>query len=326
MSGKRLRAKERDLCLRGAGRALGQLMTLLSVLCLTSFTSPAAFGEKELIRNIEYAQPGDFALKCDMYLPDDGKRNGAAILMVHGGAWMSGNKAHVTRHARAASDAGYVVMAINYRLAPLHKFPAQIDDCRTALRWLRSKSDEYKFQPNQIAGYGYSAGAHLVCLLGMTADEPDLKLQAVVAGGTPTDFQKVRDDSRMMAYWLGGTPADVGEAYRAASPIVFASKDDPPVFLYHGTRDRVVPRANAESLARKLKRFQVPSEVHWVRGKGHIGAFMDTDAMDRAIAFLDQTLVKAQSAEGPRAKAETEPAANGNQGASLDDAPTSERE
>ena len=107
---------------------------------------------------------------------------------------------------------GYAACSINYRLAPKYPFPAQIDDCKSAVRWLRSHAEKYKIDPARIGGFGYSAGGHLVALLGVTdrsdglegpdatADSPSTRLQCVVAGGAPCDFRALPADSSRLAY------------------------------------------------------------------------------------------------------------------------------
>ena len=128
---------------------------------------------------------------------------------------------------------GYVACSIDYRLAPKHPFPAQIDDCKAAVRWLRCHAKEFKMDAARIGGYGYSAGGQLVALLGVTdrndglegpdatADSPSTRLQCVVAGGAPCDFRSMPADSIGLAYWLGGSRAEKPLAYQQASPLQF---------------------------------------------------------------------------------------------------------
>ncbi|MCA9269038.1 MAG: alpha/beta hydrolase, partial [Planctomycetales bacterium] len=198
-------------------------------------------------RDVPYVDDDDVKHLADVYVPA-GEGPFPAVLMIHGGAWTSGSKGHMLAHARAASSAGYTVVAINYRLAPRDIFPAQIDDCRAAVRWMRSNADKYKIDPERIAAYGYSAGGHLACLLG-TSDASDkdaisCRVQCVVAGGAPCEFRRLPDDSPVFSFFLGGTPSEKPDAYRDASPTAFASADDPPVFFFHGGEDRVVPQSS----------------------------------------------------------------------------------
>ena len=142
------------------------------------------------------------------------------------------------------------------------QFPAQIYDCQAAVRWLRANAAKYKIDPDRIGGYGYSAGGHLVALLGalddddfrepgLPADAPSARLQVVVAGGAPCDFRALPADSKRLAYWLGGTPAEKPDAYRDASPANYVTADDPPMFFFHGgaRRDRADPQPAANGRA-----------------------------------------------------------------------------
>jgi triacylglycerol lipase len=198
-------------------------------------------------------------------------------------------------HANALARAGYVVVNIEYRLAPAHKFPAQLEDCLDAFRWMCTHADELHINRDQLAIYGYSAGAHLACLLGLHTppNEPDLaRPKAIVAGGTPADFEWIAEDSSALRYFLGGSRRQLPDVYRDASPITYVSADDPPVFLFHGERDSLVPLASAQRLYEKLKDNHVKVELFTLPGKGHIATFFDPQAPQRAIRFLDSILRK----------------------------------
>ncbi len=240
-------------------------------------------------RNVEYLRLETVQLLADVYQPA-GDGPFPAVLMVHGGAWMSGNKSHVVQHAKRFMSRGYVVVAINYRLAPRHKFPAQLEDCRAALRWMRSHSDKYHINPDQIAGFGYSAGGQLVCLLGLNPSKDHREcLQAVVAGGAPCEFRQIPETSKALTYWLGSTRRDRPEIYREASPASFVTPNDPPVFLFHGARDSLVRSSSSLELHQKLQAEGVQSKIYVVADSGHLKTFFDQDAAKRAVEFLDGT-------------------------------------
>lgn len=252
----------------------------------------------KVIYSISFSEQGDQdndRLIADIYRPD-GEGPFPTILMVHGGAWFAGDKAHVSLHARHAAERGFAVVAINYRLAPGHKFPAQLEDCRTALVWIRDNAKRYAFDTERIAAYGYSAGAHLVCLLGTSENEvrssPDSTngrrppLRALVAGGAPCEFSWIPADSERLAFWLGGSRRDSPEIYLQASPLSFVDSEDPPIFLFHGTNDRIVPISSAERMKRALDAKRVPSSLYVVQGGSHFGTFINADARRSALAFL----------------------------------------
>ena len=236
-------------------------------------------------------------LLADLYLPN-GDGPFPTILMVHGGAWFSGSKSNVALHARHAAESGYAVVAINYRLAPTHKFPAQLEDCQLALRWIAEKSDRFGFDTRRVAAYGYSAGAHLACLLAMKQDTAALKaatgelpqIRAVVAGGTPCEFSWVPEKSERLAFWLGDSRARRPDRYIAASPVTFVDKQDPPVFLFHGKTDRIVPLTSAQKMMESLSSKGVPAELHVIADADHLGAFINVNARKQAINFLNEQL------------------------------------
>jgi acetyl esterase/lipase len=213
-----------------------------------------------------------------------------------------GTRGQLAGVAQRLANRGFVAVAISYRLAPAHKFPAQIDDCKEAVRWMRTNAERLKIDADHIGGFGYSAGAHLVTLLGTTdaddglegVDDPDAspstRLQAVAAGGTPCDFRPLPAHVQGLAFWLGGTPGEVPEQYRRASPASFISPDDPPMFFFHGESDGLVPLVSPERMRSGLSEAGVTAELYVVPRLGHIAACMDRGAIDRSIAFLERNL------------------------------------
>lgn len=255
----------------------------------------------ETIYSVEYAtfkkngSDEKGSLLADIYQPK-GDGPFPTILMVHGGAWFSGNKSHVSLHARSAADAGYAVVAINYRLAPRYKFPAQLVDLRSGLRFIKENKQKYSFDTERIAAYGYSAGAHLVSLLGVTQNEAKENLidgaevKAIVAGGTPCEFSWIADDSERLSFWLGGSREQKPKVYKNASPTSFVDAKDPPFFFFHGTADQIVPLSSAQTMKKLLVEKNVENSFHTVPRASHMGAFMDQKARGLAIQFLGKEL------------------------------------
>lgn len=250
---------------------------------------------------IIYDKGDDYRLACDIYQPvGDGPFPG--VLAIHGGAWRHGNKLAMLRHAWELASRGYVVVAINYRLAPDNKFPKQIHDCKTAVRWMRLKSKKLKLDPDRIAAFGYSAGAHLAAMLGTTdandgfegtvTDEKlkpfSTRVQCVIAGGAPCEFDWIK--SKSLVYWLGHGPQEKPSLYKKAAPITYVSKDDPPFMFVHGTVDKVVPAKSSRQMHERLNQIGTESRYQEIEGKGHFATFSDLSWMPSAIDFMDEVM------------------------------------
>lgn len=275
-----------------------------AILLLTICLSPCLAAERlEILRSVPYAKPNGEELTADVYLPP-GTEPHPAVLVVHGGAWTIGNKSHLGFAARQFAEAGFCAVAINYRLAPKHKFPAQLEDCRSAVAWMRANAEKYHIDPKRIGGYGYSAGGHLVALLGsgvdlkpadgeVPADRPDCHLQAVVAGGAPCDFCTLPAEETTLAFWLGGPRKDFEQLYQLASPAQHITAQCPPMFFFHGADDSLVPLLSPKSMSIQLVKLGVTSELFVVPGKGHLLAMFDQEALTRGIEFLKRHLTPA---------------------------------
>lgn len=250
--------------------------------------------------NVAYVREADYTLLCDIYQPL-GEGPFPAVVAIHGGAWTHGSKLSMIRHAWKLARAGYVVVSINYRLAPEYKFPAQVHDCKRAVRWIRAKQEKLKIDPEQIAVFGYSAGGHLGAMLGATDDSDGLdgelskeekkfsaRVQCVVVGGGPCEFSWIK--SRALVHWIGDNPQNAPELYTRASPLHYVSNDDPPFIFFHGGGDGVVPVESAKKMHERLSEIGVASKFHTVGDKSHIATFSDTTWLDEAIAFMDEQL------------------------------------
>ncbi len=257
---------------------------------------------------IVYSRTDTYKLTCDVYIPDlPGPL--PTVLAVHGGGWRAGSKIHWIRHARKLAKHGFVVVAINYRHAPSDKFPAQIHDVKQAVRFMRKHADRYKIDSERIAAYGYSAGGHLVAMLGTTDAEDglegevpngyeeflDTRVQCIVAGGAPTEFTWLGEDSSALGYWLGegATIRKNPDLFEQAYPTTYITADDPPFYFHHGTADMVVPIEAAKVMHEKLTEAGLKSEFAEYEGTGHFGLFsMTGEPVDKIIEFLDKHLNK----------------------------------
>lgn len=246
--------------------------------------------------NIRYS-PDDWpeALHADLYVAERDTA-GPAVLMVHGGGWQGRSRDDMTDTARELARHGYTVMNIDYRFAPDYQYPAQLRDLQQALDWLRRHHRELVVDPQRIAGFGYSSGAHLASLLATvnSSDHPDRApwnpdqqgLVAVVAGGLPADLRTF-DSGRLLKQFLGDTRDAMPERYQRASPAAWVTADTPPHLLFHGTWDRLVPVSQPEDFQQRLASASVDNQLVLMHGHGHVTTFLFRGSvMAEALAFL----------------------------------------
>ena len=225
--------------------------------------------------DVSYCNTEASSQKMDIYFPPSGGP-WPALVYVHGGSWMRGDKSEVTGFVDQMRLHGYLVVSINYRLSPVGRFPDMIEDVKCAIRSLRAHADEYHLDPNRIAAIGPSAGGHLVSLLG-TSDasagwdvgdylEQSSRVQAVVAMAPVTDLTQDFPNLDVVAM------RDVGfneENIVAASPVAHVTADDPPFLLIHGDQDTVVPYEQSLLMHDRLLRMNVPAQLVIVKNAGH---------------------------------------------------------
>jgi len=245
--------------------------------------------DARVLRDIEYIPGGGERNRLDLYLPASGTNPAPVIVWVHGGAWLAGSKDECP--ARRFVSLGYAVASINYRLSQHAIFPAQIEDCKAAIRWLRSRAAEYQFDTNRFAAWGASAGGHLVALLGTTGDtnlfdkgenlDQSSAVQAVVDWFGPTDFTQMSKYSATNspidhdapdapeAMLIGGPVQRNKDKAAAANPITYVSKTDPPFLIMHGDRDNIVPYQQSELLREALEKAGVSVTLKIIEGAGH---------------------------------------------------------
>lgn len=260
---------------------------------------------RSVIKDLEYGRVGDKSLKLDLYRPKSAKSLLPVVMWVHGGGWKNGSKDRCP--ATWLVDHGYAVASINYRLTDEAQWPAQIEDCRAAVRWLRTHAEEYGLDANQIAAWGGSAGGHLVALLGTLEPPKDesvsSRVQAVCDWYGPTDLLtmppnvlspgKTLEDLAKSngAKLLGGTVRDRPELAKQASAIYHVSNNDPPFLIMHGDQDPGVPLEQSQRFHQKLKEAGGSSKLHIVKGAGHGGkAFQTPEVRQVILQFFDQNL------------------------------------
>jgi acetyl esterase/lipase len=248
------------------------------------------------LRGLEYVPTGNERQKLDLYLPE--KANGPlpVIVWIHGGAWRVGSKNYCPALPYAAK--GYAVASINYRLTPEAIFPAQIEDCKAAIRWLRANAKKYNLDPDHIGVWGSSSGGHLVSLLGTSAHVKELegkggnldqssRVQCVVDWFGHADFRDLpgpRDNPKHpVTQLLGGSPDKEKEKASLASPVVHITKDCPPFLIMHGDKDMSVPFAQSVILEAALKKANVPVTFIKLEGAGHGGKEFQTQEIQKRI-------------------------------------------
>lgn len=269
---------------------------LTFVLWLAAGNVSLAEEEYEKLEGVPFISHNNADLLADVYMPrSEGQHPG--VLLIHGGGWLAGGRRELRRVAMQMAPLGFTLVAIDYRLAPKDKFPAQIDDCKAAIDWMRENAAKYKIDPNRLGAWGYSAGGHLAALLGTTCPF----ISAVVAGGAPCDFRPIKPDNRFLAFWLGGSPREMPGVYEKASPAYHISPDDPPFFFYHGQNDFLVPIDQPFKMASLLQAAKIPAEVYTVTEKGHDGALRDDKAVELGIEFMCKQLLLKSSASNPSA-------------------------
>jgi acetyl esterase/lipase len=268
-------------------------------------TATSLPADTKVLPDIEYARVGRTSLKLDLYLPPKGDRPVPVIVWIHGGAWQAGDK-KPCQFARATS-LGYAVASINYRLTDEAVFPAQIHDCKAAIRWIRANAKKYGFDPDHIGVAGGSAGGHLVALLGTTGDMKELegdvggnlryssKVQAVADFCGPTAFtgeitlpQEHKREHPALVKLFGGPLREHADLARLASPAAHASKDDPPFLIVHGDQDNTVPVNQAHFFDEKLTAAGVEHKLFIVKGGGH--GVLNPETIRMALALFDKHL------------------------------------
>jgi acetyl esterase/lipase len=272
------------------------LMVLLSA-CATytgrppGAVQPLSVTTRYSVHNgVPYTPPGwPQLLHADVYIPEgDGAFPG--VLMVHGGGWVSGERSIMNRLSERLAHRGYVVVNVDYRLAPHYHHPAQIEDLREALRWMRANAARLKLKSEHIGAWGYSAGAHLVALLGTDGEEPATRVEAVVTGGLPSDLSDFPNGPLVRAL-MGMTREADPIAWQQASPFSQASAGDAPMFIYHGVWDTTVRVEQSRKMKAALDAAGVPAELYLLRGSGHNTTFLFAfGAESAAIDFLDRYL------------------------------------
>ena len=257
--------------------------------------------------------------KLDIYLPDEGDGPFPVIMVLHGGAWLFGDKGDAQQVPMLKGlKRGYAVVCVNYRLSGEAQFPSQIYDCKAAVRFIKANAKKYHFNGGKIAVWGASAGAHLCALVGTSAQVKELedlemgnagvscRVQAIVdwcgptesflkmdeefiesGMGVPDHSEEISPESKL----LGKKITEVPERVKFASPMTYITADVPPFLIQHGALDAVVPVQQSVNFAAELGRIAGKEKVtlEVLKGIGHHGdpGFETEENVQRVLDFLD---------------------------------------
>jgi acetyl esterase/lipase len=284
----------------------------------TRILFPFHFSRRGVVRekNITYARAGGRELKLDIYRPENVTEKHPAVLQIHGGGWVIGDKREqgipLLNHLAAN---GWVGFNANYRLSPTATWPDHLVDLKRAVVWIREHADEYGVDPDFIAVTGGSAGGHLTAMMGLTADDPTLQpgfedADTSVQAAVPfygvfdfTDRQGVQVDDFLSRFLepivMKAFIADEPEKFTAASPIDRVNADAPPFFVIHGDRDTLAPLDDARLFVERLREASDEPVVYAeLQGAQHafdiFYSMRSTPVFDAVERFLEKVRIHAQ--------------------------------
>lgn len=301
--------------LLAAGQAPGEESALAGIAGSGSGQTRAGSGQTRpsVVANQRFSEWEGRAGLCDVYLPDSEPPAAGhpVIIVVHGGGWISGDKWTLEGYCRILARHGFVAIAINYRLAPAHKFPAQVDDVRQALVWASENAMQFSIDLDRLGIFGYSAGGHLSVLVASLADESiqtrlsaslwppsDARWQklpairAVCVGGPPCDFRSLPLDNSALSYFLGGSRREKPDAYVAASPTAHVSKADPVTQIIHGDSDMLVPIDGSRQFHQAQLAAGIDSRLEVMPNQGHMVTFLNPKTSEKVTEFFREVLLQ----------------------------------
>lgn len=232
----------------------------------------------ELIRNVEYGKGGGHVLLLDIYRPLKPITSPTpAVIWIHGGGWSTGDKYPST--VTLLAKAGFFCVSINYRLSGEAKFPAAVEDCKCAVRWLRANAASFNVDPDAIGVWGGSAGGHLSLMVACADASAGLegsggwegvssRVQAACSYYGPADLAGIFGQSAVNSFIDASLQQDP-DAFRRASPIFYVSAADPPLLLVHGNKDFVVPLSQSEAMLEAYQKQGLDARLIEVENAGH---------------------------------------------------------
>ena len=264
----------------------------------------------EVIYNIEYGKVGAISLRLDMYIPETPITTPMpAVIYIHGGSWKFLDKSVGSSNARYLATHGFLAVSIDYRLSGAATFPAAVEDCKCAVRWLRANAEEYNVDPDRIGVWGGSAGGHLSMMVGCADETAGLegdggwaefssRVQAVCSfyglGDLAIIYREwgVVETNGVIAEFLGGTYQEIPEIYEAASPTNYVTADDPPLLLVHGELDQVVDIICSEVIYEAYQETGLEVTLIRVSGADHSFDRYPSSSYSPSIAEIEQMVLE----------------------------------
>ena len=292
----------------------------LTLGALGLFAQPTGFGGFQMpkvdvrcsqkIADVDYAGDGEVFHKLDIYLPKVEKASYPVVVHIYGSAWFSNNSkgmADLGTIVNALLDAGYAVVTPNHRSSMDAKFPAQIHDIKGVIRFVRAHAAEYKFDTSFVAVSGFSSGGHLASLAATSRNIPELEgevggnlafssaVDAACDWSGPVDLNYMSCGGEQDTWNHGPEEAVMGFSFKE-NPVGFKKLNatsyidpfDPPVCIFHGTADNVVPPCQAPHFYGLLQEAGVESELHIVEGGGHGMNMYSDETLGAMVTFLDR--------------------------------------
>jgi acetyl esterase/lipase len=258
-------------------------------------------------RGVEFSNPDNQHLQVNIARPKEGKGPFPAILCIHGGGFRAGTREGYDKLCLTLAQNGYVAATVTYRLSPKYQFPAAVQDCKAAVRWLRANAVKYNLDPARIGVMGGSAGGHLAQFLGVTAGAKEFEgegnleqssaVSCVVNYFGPSDFTKSYgksvDAAEVLPLFFGGNLDTKRREHIVGSPLYWVTPSAAPTLCIHGTEDKYVAYEQATWIVERLKASMVEAELLTLEGAGHGFKGDDAKKADAAmLAFFDKHLKK----------------------------------